>query len=524
MIKLIEHKDQSITLIEEDGTEHLIKPKTDLNKARACLAAFNNLKTQTGEPLYKAWQVDGYYLLPAIQEYLMWNFFVGLVQYQGLWQKISHKSYEYSAPANSTRRLERSLSAISLTHKSVERASFSIITKLARFVSRHESDVLLFDDGVDGFRFQFFKDILSKISRFTRVEHPMRDNVRRLFAHRNDFIIGGRHIRHRKNDIHCKIETAPLLSELMTQDELDRLLTHINMRFCDWELEYKTILETLERKPKKLLLCYDQIERIVPLVMSCHKLNIPVVSFQHGPITPYHAGWIGYDIPKDYCNIRADYLYCWGAYWKAFLAKESNKYDDEQLIVGGHLNKEMSESVMSEISSKVLKTDRLHILVPYEFIADNAEISDYIEAFLALGWTITIKIRPMGDGDLDADKFAYSEKVREAAHFAYDLTDEMIADIDVVIVTQSVFALEMMKYGMPIWYLDTSVTFLEQAYLDGFAHKVTRDDFDKLKDEKYLSSLLVATYSKEQREDVFSPKHLQPTLASIIEEHVNYDT
>ena len=43
--------------------------------------------------------------------------------------------------------------------------------------------------------------------------------------------------------------------------------------------------------------------------------------------------------------------------------------------------------------------------------------------------------------------------VRETAHFAYDLTDEMIADID-VIVTQSVFALEMMKYGMPIWYLD----------------------------------------------------------------------
>ena len=77
--------------------------------------------------------------------------------------------------------------------------------------------------------------------------------------------------------------------------------------------------------------------------MSCHKLNVPVVSFQHGPITPYHAGWIGYDIPKDYCNIRADYLYCWGAYWKAFLAKESNKYDDEQLIGGGHLNKEMSE-------------------------------------------------------------------------------------------------------------------------------------------------------------------------------------
>ena len=73
------------------------------------------------------------------------------------------------------------------------------------------------------------------------------------------------------------------------------------------------------------------------------------------------------------------------------------------------MNKEMSESVMSEISLKAPKTDRLHILVPYEFIADIAEISDYIEAFLALGWTITIKIRPMGDGDLDADKFAYSK-------------------------------------------------------------------------------------------------------------------
>ena len=88
MIKLIEHKDQSITLIEEDGTQHLIKPKTDLNKARACLAAFNNLKTQTGEPLYKAWQVDGYYLLPAIQEYLMWNFFVGLRNIRACGKKL----------------------------------------------------------------------------------------------------------------------------------------------------------------------------------------------------------------------------------------------------------------------------------------------------------------------------------------------------------------------------------------------------------------------------------------------------
>ena len=63
MIKLIEHKDQSITLIEEDGTQHLIKPKTDLNKARACLAAFN-LKTQTGELFLIKRQADGY-LLPA---------------------------------------------------------------------------------------------------------------------------------------------------------------------------------------------------------------------------------------------------------------------------------------------------------------------------------------------------------------------------------------------------------------------------------------------------------------------------
>ena len=72
-----------------------------------------------------------------------------------------------------------------------------------------------------------------------------------------------------------------------------------------------------------------------------------------------------------------------------------------------------------------------------------------------------------------------------------------------------------------IWM--ASVTFLEQAYLDGFAHKVTRDDFDKLKDEKYLSSLLVATYSKEQRE-VRILATFTVTLASIIEEHVNYDT
>ena len=78
-----------------------------------------------------------------------------------------------------------------------------------------------------------------------------------------------------------------------------------------------------------------------------------------------------------------------------FLIKHSNKYNQNEIQVGPHLNKKISYEWPEEKSqnkSKDLKS--LNILIPYEFLANNIEISKYLRVFQALGWKTVVKLRP----------------------------------------------------------------------------------------------------------------------------------
>ena len=84
MVVIIENKNQSIDLYKNDVYVKTYYPDFDLEKSKELLAIFNNCVDQNGSQIYKYWKHKGFYILPALQELLFWDFFVGIVVFRGI--------------------------------------------------------------------------------------------------------------------------------------------------------------------------------------------------------------------------------------------------------------------------------------------------------------------------------------------------------------------------------------------------------------------------------------------------------
>ena len=86
MLKLSENIDGSIDIIDNDLIIDNISPNYDLDKSINLLKTFNNSIIEN-QKLYEFWSVDNFYILPALQEWIFWDYFVPLVKYSELFAK-----------------------------------------------------------------------------------------------------------------------------------------------------------------------------------------------------------------------------------------------------------------------------------------------------------------------------------------------------------------------------------------------------------------------------------------------------
>ncbi len=519
MLYLEENRDQSVTAYAANKKTITFHPDIDLDLSVQLLKEFNEVYTMNGSPIYESWKINEYRILPALQETLFWDCFVPIVQYKKLRDYLKGRKFKIKKNKNSTNaRLFKLYTLLNRKHNIFLRLLFNIISKILRATKRPSSKVLIYDDGYDGFRFKAFKEILATKISYDRTEQASIKNLFSLISRKKHFFIGKKAIIYKKSSTIVSYNQLKALKSYLTEKELTSIIQHIENRFQDIKSEYFVLKKYLSSCNVSTLICYDQIEAILALVIACKEKRIKVQGLQHGPITEYHSGWLGYNLPRDICNLKLDRLYTWGHYWKSVLEKRSNKYGGKDLIVGAHLNKDMSLKAIHPILKNRRKNlkNKLNILVPYEFISNSLEISFFLEAFLKLGWRIYIKIRPPGDGDLENDKFAYSKTVRRKAIFKYDFSEKELATMNVAVGTQSVYFMEMMKYGLPLWYLKTSTTFLRDTVKIGLAHEITKTNLKELKDPKCLKKYLTPLYNNADRRRVFSEKSLSSLITKEI--------
>lgn len=513
MHKIVEHKNNIIEILDRNNKQVVFKPTINLDVSKKLLEQFNQLLTSSGKGIYECWKYDQYYIYPGFQNWLYWDFFVPLVQHIEAFHFLRNKKVTFhSLPYYTFGGMERVYRALNHSDSFSKRNFFNLVAGILRWKTK-PSEIVISDDGPDGFRYRRLKEEIGGLSSFSRCEPINKNSLLRLLKETKTVPLSKKAIRYSPPpDI--DYEGASFLKPYLNRKEFMQLLSAIHRKCFDTITEAKALDRFLSCHSVKHFMGYDQIEETLSWIIACKKHQVPTTTFQHGVLTKYHSGWMGYDIPTKYCNAVPDQLVVWGNYWKNALIKYSNKYNSNNIVVGSHLNKTIC---YDSFPRKMLKDEKITILIPYEFLADNISLSEYIKAFLDKGWKVIVKIRPQGDGDIDYDTLAYDEEVRDRIQYKYELSkEEIINDVDVVVCTQSTFAYEMMPFNKPIWYLQTPFTMLEDIVEDGIAHSVSLNDIQNMTDKNYLSSFLEPRYDSEKYKSVFTDLPLQDFLKGFL--------
>lgn len=517
MYKVSENKDDTVDIFYGGKLIKKFYPNFDLDKSAQLLSEFNNLIDINGDYLYRRWSHNGFFIIPAIQNLLYWDYFVGIVAYKDLHDFLKDKKFKISVPSFYVNgRLQRMQNLLYGRTNIIKRIIYNLIAWFLRKRFRQKHRIFLNDDGFDGFRFRDFKNNLGEIELFHRVENISFENILRLFYDRSTLPLGKFSLK--SSNINNTYKISDELSKYFSKSSFEDLINAIDSKCLDIISESLDLDKVLDFNNVDLFLTYDQTETANALLLSSRLNSLKTVAYQHGPFSNFHSGWIGYGIDSQFCNLKADQIIVWGKYWKNFLSKISNKYSDSDIFVGAHLNKIIDHDNY-QITKKTNKP--LKLLVPYEFLANNIEISSYLEKFLDMNIKVTIKLRPQGDGDIHSDLYSYSKSIQDNADFVYDLEDSELRTYDAVICTQSIFSVEMMRFNTPIWYLDTSVPFLKNIADHGYAHFLRLKDIKAMKSQEDICKYLKPKYNKHDYKEIFSDKNLKEQLIEIIEGNKN---
>lgn len=503
MYTVIENKNQLVNVYKDGKLERAFIPTMDLDKSVEIITKFNQLRTRDGREIAELWTYKGFHYYAAYQEWLFWDFFVGVVQHKEALDFLRDKSFKIKTPKyDLTRRVEKVNKLLHRRFSFLTRLTFNIVCLILRLRFVTEHPILINDVSEENFRFKRFKEALSKLTQFHRTEQPLPRTLKRFIKDVSILPHGGLCLRYKPADYDFDYHSADFLHDYVSEKQFKQLIESIDLRCQDAIAETKMLEPLIASSNIKAFIGYDQIELVAPLVAACKLNHINTYGYQHGPISHYHLGWIGYGIAKKYCNLRVDTQISWGQYWIDLLLRTSNKFDEQSLKIGAHLNKAISYADFTIEPRQA--NNPISVLVPHEFLADNFAISEYINEFLNLGWKVTLKLRPDAEGDIDIDMLSYKKNIRERVLITYDISYEQAKEFDVVVCTQTVYALEMMRFNTSIWYLETGTTFLKCIKEDGIAHAITLEICRKFADESEVNPYLKPRYSLDDYKKVFS--------------------
>jgi len=519
MYKVSENKDDTVDIFYGRKLIKKFYPNFDLEKSAQLLSEFNNLIDINGDYLHSRWSHNGFFIIPAIQNLLYWDYFVGIVAYKDLHDFLRDKKFKITVPRFYVNgRLQRMHNLLYGRTSLIKRIIYNFISWFLRKRFKQKHRIFLNDDGYDGFRFRDFKNNLGEIESFHRVENVSFGNILRLFYDRSTLPLGKFSLK--SSNINNTYKISDELSKYVSKSSFEDLINAIDSKCLDIILESLDLEKVLDFNKADMFLTYDETETCNAMLLSSRFNSLKTIAYQHGPFSNFHSGWIGYGIDPQFCNLKADQIIVWGKYWKNFLSKISNKYSDSDILVGAHLNKIIDYHDSNyQITKEINKP--LKLLVPYEFLANNIEISAYLEKFLDMNIKITIKLRPQGDGDIQSDLYSYSKSIQDNADFVYDLKDTELRSFDAVICTQSIFSVEMMRFNTPIWYLETSVPFLKNIADDGYAYHMKLKEVKSFKNEEDIYKYLKPKYNVADYMDIFTNKNLKEQIKEIINKDKN---
>lgn len=509
MLRLIENIDGSVDVIKNKKIIDKILPEYNLEESLELLRDFNNVIIDN-KKIYEKWKSEEYYILPALQEWIYWDYFVPIVKYRDLFKKYDLNRIDF-------KKSSFSYSNVGLAkYRRLVRKNPNIFLRIAKMIIIYilqivhtSKDMLVFDDGLRGFRYSRIKKILPLHNvNYSRVHLLTLIDFFSIF--KNKAFYYGYSFFFSKN---IKISLKPFGSlALIDPWGFPKFLENLDIKCNSIINSVSYANKILKRNKIKVIYGYDQIEDILPLVIAAKKSSIKVITSQHGVLTKFQPGWLAPGIDKNFCNLKPDKLIVWGDFWKDNIIENSSKYLESDIFVGKHINKDMTLRKFEDNYQKdIIGKKNISLIYPFEFMANKIVVNKFLKKFLDSGCKITVKLRvaskndPAG-GDMKRDILSFDKDIREKINFIYELSDEEIINLyDIVLCTQSTFAFEMMKFNKPIWYLDTDFHMIDCIANKNLAHRITLENASTIVEKRNINSnFYKPLYDDSQYKSVFN--------------------
>ncbi len=274
-----------------------------------------------------------------------------------------------------------------------------------------------------------------------------------------------------------------------------------NMSFQRWE--YERHLEALRPNPPKLVFGLDDHQEIHPLLFACKTLGVPTLGYQLGMYARRQAAYVmeGWE-PGAYQWY--DKVITWGPYWEDVVRRWGRVFPEGYFLPGTNKNPYGYNRLESD------KFDVRHVLVPYEFWGNTRRIGQYMQRLMDLGCTVSFKFKPDERPKRQLDCYMLPESYRERVRPLYEITDEVMARVNVVAGGMTTLLYDLLPYGKHTWVLDTEFRLLDDMVEDGWAEKVGMDDLEER----------VANLTRADR-DIDAARLFNPdALEDVLERHV----
>ncbi|MCK9474179.1 hypothetical protein [Sulfurimonas sp.] len=273
-----------------------------------------------------------------------------------------------------------------------------------------------------------------------------------------------------------------------------------HMSFAVWE--YRRHLEALRPRPPRLLFGLEDHQEIYPLLYACQSLGVPTVGYQFSMYARRQAAYTFERwAPGSYNGF--DNVITWGPYWEKVLRRWSRVYPPGFHLPGAN---KLSYGYRRLDSPKFSPRN---VLVPYEFWGNTLRIGQCMRKLMDLGWTVYFKFKPDENPDRQLDCYGLPQGHRERIVGVRDITDEVMAEVNVVAGGMSTLLYDLLPYGKHTWVFETEFRLLDDMVEDGLAVKVRYEDLDTLP-EPPRADLAV------DRDQLFNPA----PLAEVLRAHV----
>lgn len=243
------------------------------------------------------------------------------------------------------------------------------------------------------------------------------------------------------------------------------------MSYAVWE--YEQHLAALRPNPPKLLFGLEDHQEIYPLLYACRTLGVPTLGYQFSMYARRQAAYTFEHWERGSYD-GFDNVIIWGKYWEDVLRKWSDVYPEGYHLPGANKLSFGYNRLDSE------KFSTKNILVPYEFWGNTKRIGQYMQKLMDLGWTVYFKFKPDEQPQRQLDCYYLQDEYRRRVVEVFDITDELMAEINVVAGGMTTLLYDLLPYGKHTWVFDTEFRLLDDLVEDGFAIKIRYEDLESM--------------------------------------------